>query len=173
MVNVTWHILQFWQIIVDISKTVQDKDIYFQWKTNRKSLYGLSNGQTPVILDDLEGQYSYLTLFNDSLFGQIWHVLSWCTRIREHTWPATLNELEGYSSVSGLFKCISSTFVQRSNLQHFNWYARVARSLSDSWASCLLNEMQTMWKRCGTQSRLDVCNNKSKISWSLQVYQSM
>ena len=50
--------------------------------------------------------------------------------------PVTLNDLEGHSSVSGIFKCKSSTFVQRSNLQDFNWHARVARSLSDSWASC-------------------------------------
>ena len=48
----------------------------------------------------------------------------------------TLNEIEGHSSVSGLFKGKSSTFVQRSNLQDFNWHARVAWSLSDSWASC-------------------------------------
>ena len=41
--------------------------------------------------------------------------------------PVTLNDLEVHSSVSGLFKCKSSTFVQRSNLQDFNWHARVAR----------------------------------------------
>ena len=69
-------------------------------------------------------------------FWEIWHVLSWCTRIGEHTYTVTLNELEGHSSVSGLFKCKSSTFVHRSNLQDFNWHARVARSLSDSWSSC-------------------------------------
>ena len=55
----------------------------------------------------------------------IWHYLThllanithtnfdMCTRIKEHTWPVTLNELEGHSSVSGLFKCKSSTFVQQ------------------------------------------------------------
>ena len=60
-----------------------------------------------------------------------------CTRIREHTWPVTLNELKGHSSISGLFKCNSIHLC--SNLQYLNWHARVARSLSDSWASCCLN----------------------------------
>ena len=40
-------------------------------------------------------------------FGEIWHVLSWCTSIEEHTWPVTLNEVEGHSSISELFKCAS------------------------------------------------------------------
>ena len=50
-------------------------------------------------------------------------------------WRATLNELEGHSSVSGLFIWNSCTFLQRSNLQDFNWHASIARSLGDSWAS--------------------------------------
>jgi len=51
----------------------------------------------------------------------------------------TLNDLEGHSSASGLFKCKSSTFVQRSNLQDFNnRHVRVAQFLSDSWASCFI-----------------------------------
>ena len=64
--------------------------------------------QTPVTLNDLEGHFSQLTLLNS--------VLGNTTRIklvyenREHTWRAALNELEGYSSVSGLFKCKSSKF---------------------------------------------------------------
>ena len=47
-------------------------------------------------------------------------------------------DLDGHSSVSWLFKCKSFTFVQCSNLQDFNWHARIARSLSDSWASCVV-----------------------------------
>ena len=35
-----------------------------------------------------------------------------CTRIGEHTWSVTLNELEGHSSVLELFNCKSSAFMQ-------------------------------------------------------------
>ena len=84
-------LLKFWQISINISKTVHNRDIL-----PMKSYMAYQMAQTPV----------------------------------------TLNDLEGHSSVSGLFKCKSFTFVQRSNLQDFNWHARVAPSLSDSWASC-------------------------------------
>jgi len=60
-------------------------------------------------------------------------------RTGEHTGPVTLNELEGHLSVSEVFKCKSSTFcVALYTLHDFNWQARIARSLSDSWASCKL-----------------------------------
>ena len=68
--------------------------------------------QTPVTLNDPEGHFSYLKLFN-SLIDITRINFDMCTRIREHTWPVTLNEFEGHSLVSGLFKCKSSTFVQQ------------------------------------------------------------
>ena len=47
----------------------------------------------------------------------------------------TLNDLEGHSAVAGLFKCnpsnICAVFYQIST------DSALARSLSDSWASCL------------------------------------
>jgi len=65
-----------------------------------------------VTLNDPEGHFSYLTLFN-SLYGNMTGRpinFNMCTRIGEHTWPVTLNELEGHLSVSELFKCKSFTF---------------------------------------------------------------
>ena len=59
-------LLKFWQISVDISKTVE---IYFQWMANRKSYMAYQMAQTPVTLNDLAGHVSYLTLFN-LLFGK-------------------------------------------------------------------------------------------------------
>ena len=50
----------------------------------------------------------------------------------------TLNDVEGHSPVSELFN--ASRLHLCSTLQDFNWHARVARSLSDSWASCCCNE---------------------------------
>ena len=48
----------------------------------------------------------------------------------------TLNDLEGHSPVAGLFKCnlsnICAVFYQIST------DSALARSLSDSWASCLI-----------------------------------
>ena len=44
--------------------------------------------------------------------------------------PVTLNHLEGHSPVAELFKCNSST--------RFQMVQCVARSLGDSWASCII-----------------------------------
>ena len=66
-------LIKIWQISVDISKTVQDRDILTVKNTcNRKSYYGLSNNANTikfniVTLNDPESDVSYLTLFN-SLF---------------------------------------------------------------------------------------------------------
>ena len=48
--------------------------------------------------------------------------------------PVTLNDLEGHSSVSELLN--ASRLHLCDTLQDFNWHARVARPLSDRWASC-------------------------------------
>jgi len=50
-------------------------------------------------------------------FGDIWHVLSWCTRIGENTWPVTLNKLEGHSSfrafqVQVIYICAAQQFTR-------------------------------------------------------------
>ena len=56
MVNVTWHLI-FWQISVNIPKTVQE--IYLQWKTSMKSYMAYQMAATVVTLNDLEG-YSHV-----------------------------------------------------------------------------------------------------------------
>ena len=89
--------------------------------TNMKSYMAYQMAPTPVTLNDSEVTLlcSYLTPFN-SLFGKystyyVWYVyVNWSAC----TWPMTLNDLqlnnlEGYSPVSGLFKCESSIFVQQ------------------------------------------------------------
>jgi len=103
---------EIWQMSVNISKTVQDRDILtLQWKTNRKSHTAYQMATMPLTLNDPEDHFSHVTLFN-SLFWKYDPYFNTCTRIEQHTWPVTLNELKGHSSVSGLFKCKSSTFVQ-------------------------------------------------------------
>ena len=39
-------------------------------------------------------------------------------------------------------------------------------------ANFLFSKIQTMWRRWGTPPRLDICSNKRKSSWSLDVYHS-
>jgi len=63
-------VLTTWQISVDISKTVQDRDLHvLPMEDYRKSYMAYQMAQTPVTLNDLEGHFSYLTLFN-LLFGK-------------------------------------------------------------------------------------------------------
>ena len=57
----------------------------------------------------------------------------------------TLNDVEGHLLVSGLFKCKSFTLFFCS-LQDFSWLARIAQSLSDSWASCVLYPLKYILK---------------------------
>jgi len=60
----SYDLLKFWQITVNISKAVQDRNIYLQLKTNRKSYIVYQVAQAPVTLNDPEGHFSYLTLLN-------------------------------------------------------------------------------------------------------------
>ena len=79
----------------------------------------------------------------------IWHFLTYflenkthskfdmCIRIGEHTrglrsWMTlkVIHQFQSFWNASHLHLCIT--------LQDFNWHIRVARSLSDSWASCFL-----------------------------------
>ena len=56
--------------------------------------------------------------------------------------PVTLNDLEGHSSVSGLFKCNSSTFVQ-----HFTRFQLIALhdQLSPIWAWLRSRDCLKIW----------------------------
>jgi len=66
--------------------------------------------QMPVTLNNLEGHFSYLALFN-SLFWEIWHVLSWCKRIQRirGLWPwmslKVIHQFQGFSNESRLHLC--------------------------------------------------------------------
>ena len=54
----------FWQISVNISKTMQDRDIgYLQWKTNRKPYIAYQMAATAVTLNDREGHAQVVGLF--------------------------------------------------------------------------------------------------------------
>jgi len=55
-------ILIFWQISVNISKMVQDRDILIR-KTNRKSYMAYRMAATAVSLNDLEGHLQVSGLF--------------------------------------------------------------------------------------------------------------
>ena len=63
--------------------------------------------QTPVTLNDLEGHFSYLTLTYLLTFWKTRHVISLICilELESITWPTTLIDLEGHSSVSELLKC--------------------------------------------------------------------
>jgi len=53
----------FWQVSVNVSKTVEDGHILIQWKTNRKSYMGYQMAATAVTLNDLEGHSQVAGLF--------------------------------------------------------------------------------------------------------------
>ena len=63
------------------------------------------------------------------------------TTIESHMWPIkwhqlmALNDLEGHSSVAGLFKCNPSNICVVAFYQ-ISTDSVLARSLSDNWASC-------------------------------------
>ena len=58
-------VLNFGQIIVNTSKTVQDRDIrYFQWKTNGKSYVAYPMAPVLVTVNDLEGHSPVAGRFN-------------------------------------------------------------------------------------------------------------
>jgi len=67
----------------------------------------------------------------------------------------TLNDLEGYSQVAGLFKCNPSNFVQ-----HFTGFQLTlcSRSFCVGWASCMNRE--TTDKRMLETQKVD--NNKMR-----------
>ena len=77
-------LLKFWQISVDISKIVQDRDT-LPMEDNRKSYMAYQMAQTPVTLNVLEGHFSYLTLFNLLLENKTHSKFDVCIRIGERT----------------------------------------------------------------------------------------
>jgi len=64
VVKVTWC-FYFWQISVNISKTVQDIDILtdLQWQTNRKSYMAYQTAATAVTFNDFNGHSPVAGLF--------------------------------------------------------------------------------------------------------------
>jgi len=60
--RVTW-LLQFWEMIDNISLTVQDRHIYLQQNTNRKSYVAYRMPPLPMSLIDLEGYFCCFKTF--------------------------------------------------------------------------------------------------------------
>ena len=89
-------VLTFWQISVNISKKVQNRDrLYLQWKTNWISYMAYQTAATAVTLNDLQGYSQIASLLKCSLSSIMQHFirtqLTLCSRCLYVSWTSRMN----------------------------------------------------------------------------------